>query len=240
MSIEFLPSHEPGDEPREEIADEGRVADLDVLEIGRVGTRTGGFGLRDRLGGRLGSRRWDEPGWSRRRVWWLVPALLAVGATVWAVTRPSPASLSVRRVAERAATATPSVDPACRKVPDCSVRADVPAAIDRLAHAYLPAGVDVRVHTVVAVNSLTLGNLLVSRDIDATVDSVTVLIRVRRGGPDKHDIVPDPQGMGSLLLHGINSGFVIRLQYLAPETVPPMVGRLQALIRDPRLTSSSG
>lgn len=218
MGVEFLPSDQPGHEPGDQAADEGQAADLDVLEVGRVGV-------------------WPGRPWSRQRVWWLVAALLAVGVTAWALTRPP--SPSPRRVVERAVPATPRVAPACRKVPDCSVHAEVPAAINQLARAYLPAGVDLHVHTVVEVNSLTLGNLLVSRDIDATVDSVTVLIRVQRGGSGKHEIVPDPLGMGSLLLHGVNSGFVIRLQYLAPETVPPMVGRLQALIRDPRLTSSS-
>jgi hypothetical protein len=95
-----------------------------------------------------------------------------------------------------------------------------------------------RVHTVVAVSSLTQENLLVRRDIAAAVDSVTVLIRVQRGGSAKRAITPDPLGMGSLLIHAVNSGYVIRLQYLAPETVPPMLDRLQALIRDPRLTST--
>lgn len=219
MGVEFLPTDQPGHEPGDQAADDRQAADLDVLEVGRVAV-------------------WPGRRWSHQRVWWLAAALLAVGVTALALTHPPP-SPSPRRVVERAVTATPRVAPACRKLPDCSVRAEVPAAIDQLARAYLPAGVDLRVHTVVEVNSLTLGNLLVSRDIDATVDSVTVLIRVQRGGSGKHEIVPDPLGMGSLLLHGVNSGFVVRLQYLAPETVPPMVGRLQALIRDPRLTSSS-
>ena len=104
--------------------------------------------------------------------------------------------------------------------------------------AYLPPGVRLRVHTVFAVSSVTHENRFVERDIDAFVDSVTVLIRVQRGGSGTQAIAPDPLGVGSLLLHQLNSGFVVRLQYLAPDTVPPMVGRLQALIRDPRLTSS--
>lgn len=125
-------------------------------------------------------------------------------------------------------------------MPDCSVRTDVPAAIGRLVRAYLPAGVQVRVRTVVAVGSLTLRNELVARDIDATGNSVSVLVRVRRGGPGRAPIVPDPLGVGSLLLHGVNAGYVVRLQYLAPETVPPMLDRLRALIRDPRLTAGPG
>jgi hypothetical protein len=196
LTIEFLPSDEPGHEP------DGRSA---------------------------------APGRSRRRVWWLIAALLVVGATAWALTRPS---VSSRHVAAPTVTATPRVDPACRGVPDCAVRAHVPEVIERLARDYLPVGVRLRVRTVVAVSSLTQENLLVRRDIDAAVNSVTVLIRVQRGGSGKQAIAPDPLGVGSLLLHAVNSGFVIRLQYLAPETVPPMLSRLQALIRDPRLTST--
>jgi hypothetical protein len=94
-----------------------------------------------------------------------------------------------------------------------------------------------RVRTVVAASSLAQQDPFVTRDIEAHIDSVTVLIRVQRGGSRTQQIAPDPLGVGSLLLHQINSGFVVRLQYLAPDTVPPTVGRLRALIRDPRLTS---
>jgi hypothetical protein len=198
MSVEFLPSHEPDDDPGEH---------------------------RDRYG---------RP---HQRLWWVVVALLVVGAAVWAATRPSS---SPRPVAAPSVTTAPRVDPECRHVPDCSVRTGIPAAIDRLMRAYLPGGVRLRVHTVVAVSSLTLRNQLVARDIDASANSVTWLIRVRRGGSGRQAIVPDPLGMGSLLLHGVNSGYVVRLQYLAPETVPPMLSRLQALLRDPRLISSPG
>jgi hypothetical protein len=182
----------------------------------------------------------DEPAHQERRrpgsLWWVVAALVIAGATAWVATRPSPSPTSdvakpIRPVARHA-------DPLCRHVPDCSVRTDVPTTIGELVRTYLPAGMHVRVHTVIAVGSLTLRNQLVARDIDATVNSVSVLIRVRRGGSGTHAIVADPLGVGSLLLHGVNSGYVVRLQYLAPETVPPMLDRLQALIRDPRLTAS--
>ena len=65
-----------------------------------------------------------------------------------------------------------------------------------------------------------------------------MLIRVQRGGSGTDAIAPDPPGVGSLLLHRLNSGYLVRLQYLAPDTVPPMLDRLRALIRDPRLISS--
>jgi hypothetical protein len=175
-----------------------------------------------------------DAGRSRRGLWWLVAALLVVAATAWAVTRPTS---SHRAAAAPTRTVAPRPDPECRNVPDCSVRTDVPAAVGELVRDYLPAGVHVRVHTVITVGSLTLRNQLVARDIDASVNSVSVLIRVRRGGSRTHAIVPDPLGVGSLLLHGVNRGYVVRLQYLAPETVPPMLDRLRALLRDPRLTA---
>jgi hypothetical protein len=173
---------------------------------------------------------------SRWRGWWVLTVLVA-GATVWALTRPSQAP-SPRHPTGPATTASRLADPACRGLAGCSVRAGVPLAIARLARAYMPPGVHLRVRTVVAASSLTQENVFVARDIDAHVDSVTVLIRVQRGGSGTQNIAPDPLGVDSLLLHQVNSGFVVRLQYLAPDNVAPMVGRLRALIRDPRLTSN--
>ena len=113
----------------------------------------------------------------------------------------------------------------------------MPAAVARLLRAYLPPGAHVRVRTFVAAGSSARETRVVARYIDAHVDSVTVLIRVQHGGSGAREIAPDPLGVGSLLLHGVNSGFVVRLQYLAPDTMPPMLGRLRTLIRDPRLIS---
>jgi hypothetical protein len=172
---------------------------------------------------------------SRWRGGWVL-AVLVAGVTVWALT-PASHTPSPRQPAGHASTASGLTDPACRGLAGCSVRAGVPPTIARLAGAYLPPGVHLRVRTVVALGSRTRVSVFVARDIDAQVDSVTVLIRVQRGGSGTQEIAPDPLGIGSLLLHQINSGFLVRLQYLAPDTVPPMVGRLRALIRDPRLTS---
>lgn len=174
---------------------------------------------------------------SKRSLWggWWVLVVLVAGVIVWALTPPSQPP-SQRHLAAPA-TVSKLADPMCRGVPHCGVRVGVPPAIARLARAYLPPGVQLRVRTVVAAGSLTQGNLLVARDIDAHVDSITVLIRVRGGGSDTQDIAPDPLGVDSLLLHRVNSGFVVRVQYLAPDNIAPMVDRLRALIRDPRLTS---
>jgi hypothetical protein len=177
------------------------------------------------------------PGGPRRNLWWLAVALLVGAATVWAVVRPSPPN---RVVAAPTTTTARHADPACRNVPDCSVSETVPAAVDQVVRSYLPAGVQLHVHSVLTVGSLTLRNQLVARDIEASADSVTVLIRIRRGGSGTHAIAPDPLGIGSLLLHAVNSGYVVRLQYLAPETVPPALGRLRTLIRDPRITAAAG
>lgn len=172
-----------------------------------------------------------------RRRWWPVIALVVVAAVVWAATRPG---LERARPAPRR-TAAPSVSvvrvPECRGVPDCSVRIGVPAPIAQLARAYLPAGTHLRVRTVIRVDSFSYRDVLVARDVEATLDSATVRIRIQRGGPRRQEILPDPPGVGSLLLHRINSGLVVRLQYLAPETVAPQLSRLRALMRDPRLTA---
>jgi hypothetical protein len=178
-----------------------------------------------------------EHGRGRRR-WWPVAALAVLAAVIWAVSRPSlePA----RPVPHRTAVASVSVVrvPECRGVPDCSARIGVPAPIAHLARAYLPPGTHLRVRSVIEVDSFSYRDRLVARDIDAQLDSATVQIRVERGGPRRQAIVPDPPGVGSLLLHGTNSGLVVRLQYLAPETVAPQLSRLRALMRDPRLTAA--
>lgn len=175
-----------------------------------------------------------RPLWHRRG-WLLVVALLIVGATGWALTRPSSAP---KHVATPRPSGSTRIDPACRGVPDCAVHADVPVAIDQLAQTYLPAGMRLRVRTVVTGGPNEAPGRFVERDIDAVVDSVTVLVRLQRGGSGTQEIEPDPPGIGSLMLHELNSGYVVRLQYLAPETVPPMLDRLRAFIRDPRLASS--
>lgn len=163
-------------------------------------------------------------------------ALAVVGVTVWALTRPShPAS--PQHLGAPPPKASAPTHAACEALVGCSVRDGVPRPIVRLARAYLPAGVHLRVHTVFLEGSRTGEPSLVARAIHAQVDSITVLIRVQRGGSTTQEIVPDPLGVGSLLLHQVNSGFVVRLQYLAPETSPPTLAHLRALIRDPRLIS---
>jgi hypothetical protein len=177
-----------------------------------------------------------SPGHRQR---WVIAAAVAVAAvSAWALTRPSaqhrttprPAHLPVARDLDKPV-------PQCVGVPDCAVRDGVPAKIAQLVHAYVAEPARLHVQTVVAVNSLTLTDLLVERDIDVVHGSVTVLIRVQRGVDGTSEIVHAPPGVGSLLVHHIASGYVVRLQYLAPETVPPMLDQLRKLVRDPRLES---
>ena len=176
----------------------------------------------------------DAPERSSRRPGWLVGALI-VALAIWALSRPSgtPPPRHVARPAPVASTAAP----ACPPPGQCAVRVRVPAAVARLARIYLPSGMRLRVRTVIAAGA-QLRPTLLTRDIEARVDSVTVLVRVQRGGSGTDEIAPDPLGVGSLLLHQANAGYLVRLQYLAPDTVPPMLDRLQALIRDPGLISS--
>ena len=176
----------------------------------------------------------------RRRRWWLLAtAFFAAGVVAYAVTRPAGQPAAPR---PSASTSTSphviAVAPECRRVPDCSVRLGVRGPLAREVRSYLPDGAQLHIRTVIEVDSLTHRDLLVARDVDAQLGSVTVRIRVQRGGPQRRSIVPDPLGVGSLLLHRINSGFVVRLQYLAPDDVPPDVTRLLALMSDPRLAAS--
>jgi hypothetical protein len=159
----------------------------------------------------------------------VVALLLIAGVTAWVVARETPA----------ASTVSAQADPRCRGIPDCAVHAGVPPAIGRLVRGHLPPGVQLSGDSVVAVSSLTYENLLVARDIDAVVEpGITVLIRVQRNVSGTQEIVPVPPGVTSVLLHRINSGFVVRLQSLAPDGLLPPLGRLQALIRDPHLAAA--
>ena len=128
----------------------------------------------------------------------------------------------------------------CHVVSDCSVDTAVPGAaavaIEKALGSQPLSGITVR--TITQTNSLTLNEQLVRRDFRVTTHgSVTLLIRVQRGGPKHTAIGPDPLGIDSLLLSGNASGYTVRLQYLAPETMPPALGRLRALLHDPRLES---
>jgi hypothetical protein len=168
----------------------------------------------------------------------LAVAALALGA-VWVATRPA-ADRAPAKVMQHLTSVTPAparVVAACHGVPDCAVRADIPKALGAVVRQYLPTTSAIHVHSYLAVNTLTGGSLLVQRDIDAMAGSVSVLISVRRAGAGAREIVDAPLGFGSLVVRRESSGFVVLLQYLAPETVPPTLSQLRLLARDPRLES---
>lgn len=125
----------------------------------------------------------------------------------------------------------------CHVVPDCSVDTAVPGAAAVAIQKALGSGPlsGISVRTMTQTNSLNLEQQLVRRDFRVTVGSVTLLIRVQRGGPTKRVLQAASAGTGSLLLASDASGYTVRVQYLAPESLPPAVGRLRALSHDPRL-----
>jgi hypothetical protein len=140
------------------------------------------------------------------------------------------------------ATASPTDNRAqkCHGAPFCASTPQIPPPLQAAIRHYLPDtnALDVRSYF---AHSLTTGaSYLAERDIRANAGSVSVLILVRRdyGDPSApHEIIDAPLGTGSLVVHGEPVGFVVDLQYLAPETVPPTLSRLRMLIRDPRLES---
>ena len=170
------------------------------------------------------------PAAPRRRWWWLLGAVVAVAALGYTLTRPSTSHPSTQLTYRAVA--------ACRGVPDCAVRHRVPPQIIRLARADLPPGARVTVRSVVSVHSITHEELLVARTITASTDWVTIRIFINRSGDRDRPLAVGPFGFRSVSLQHVNSGFTVRLDYLAPESLPPRLDRLKALIRDPRIASS--
>ncbi len=118
------------------------------------------------------------------------------------------------------------------------VRSNVPAGIAALARKHLSPDVVLHVQTFLVVGSRNSPSRMIERDLNAYFRSATVVIRVDHGSAATSPLTPDPPGIGSLLLHRRNAGFDVRLQYLAPETVPPMMTDLLTLMRNPQLTST--
>jgi hypothetical protein len=171
------------------------------------------------------------PATPSRRWWWLVAAAVVVAAAAYLLTRPAaPRNPPPPRSGPVAG---------CRGVPNCAVRDRVPAKIARLALAELPPGARLRVRSVVSVDSITHEELLVARTVTATTEWITVTIQISRGSDILRQPVLNPLNFRSVSLHGVNSGFVVRLRYVAPASLPPRLAELQALIHDPRLSTSS-
>lgn len=118
------------------------------------------------------------------------------------------------------------------------MRSDVPPGIAALVRRHLSPDAVLHVRTYLVAGSRNQPTRLVERDLDAYFRSATVVIRVDRSSDVTSPLTPDPPGIGSLLLHRSNGGFQVRLQYLAPETVPPTVTDLLTVMTAPQLTST--
>ena len=174
------------------------------------------------------------------RWWWLGVVLLAAGATVWVATRPAPPDrhAAARTTAPTApATAAVRHTSPCDGIAHCEVRLVVPLALEALAHKRLAPDVGLRGSTVLVVGAPHRPGRLVFRELVAYFHSATVIVRVDHSPQVTTPLAPDPPGVGSILLHRANAGFQVRLQYLAPETVPPRLADLVAFMQDPLLTT---
>jgi len=119
--------------------------------------------------------------------------------------------------------------------PGLLCRTAVPMAVIDALHRYLPGATRIAADSVFYPDSM-----LRNRTIEAHVDSITVLIRIRAksfAAPTHslREIWPAEPGMGSALLHLDTPGFLIDLQWTAPETEPPPMHKLHRLAADPRL-----
>ena len=189
----------------------------------------------------LGARRHPDG----RRPWLLVVLVLLLATPIVVLSlrhssshrrASAPTAAAVRSTPVRPSP-VPVRDP-CQGIDGCVTRTAVLPAIAALARRHLSPDVALHVRTFLVIGSGTRPSRLVERDLDAYSRSATVVIRVDHGSAATSPLTPDPPGFGSLLLHRTNLGFDVRLQYLAPETVPPMMTDLIALMRDPKLTST--
>lgn len=181
-----------------------------------------------------------------RRPWWILgAAALAAGAVLWVATRPSDPQLSKHATQQAglpsgtAASSSAAAAVACHGAPFCASTVDIPPAVRSALRQYLPPPISsLQVRTYVAESLSTGGTYLAERDINVVAGSVNVLVKLHRvfgPAPAPSEIVVAPPGVGSALVHRRTDAFVIDLQYLAPETVPPSIATLRVLAIDPRL-----
>ena len=180
----------------------------------------------------------------RRRLWWLVAAVLIVAAAGgWALTRPSqpqpPRQLTLP--SDHPLGTAPASDPrapSCHSAPFCSASLDIPTGVRAAVLRYLPATTTLRVQSYIGRSLSTGGRYLSDRDIEARSGSVSVLISLRRetgAAPPATPTVAAGDGVGSIVVRHDTGVYLVVLQYLAPETVPPTLSGLRMLARDMRL-----
>lgn len=186
----------------------------------------------------------DDPP-RRPRLWWLVAAVLIVAAaSAWALTRPSQPPQPPRPLAlpsdHPVGTAPPSDPraPSCHGAPFCMASLDIPTGVRAAVLHYLPATATLSVQSYIGRSLSTGSRYLSDRDIEARAGSVSVLISLRRelgAVPTAAPIVVAGDGFGSIVVHHDTGVYFVVLQYLAPETVPPVLSGLRMLARDIRL-----
>lgn len=186
----------------------------------------------------------DEDLAAPRRPWWILGAVaLAALAVLWAVTRPSGAHSTHQQAAPThrpAGTTTASPDEPfrpCHGAPFCAASVLVPSEVRRALQRYLPSRISL-LHVRSYVAQSLGGAYLAEREIDVVGGSVELLITLHRivgPVPGPSAITSAAAGTGSVLIHRHTEAFVIDLQYLAPETVPPTIAKLRVLAVDPRL-----
>jgi hypothetical protein len=183
--------------------------------------------------------------------WVLGVAVLCVLGVVWALTRPEGRPPPSPRLA--LPTTVPSIAPVPVPAPSSSARPDpchgvrfctgeflVPASVVAAVHKYLPQAQSVRTVSYLGRIGTTGAIYLVERHIEVLAGSIQVLIVLHRtfGAPAAPSpIVTAGAGTGSALIHADPPGFVVDLQYLAPETLPPNASQLKLLARDSDLES---
>jgi len=179
----------------------------------------------------------------------LVAALLA-GGVAWAVTRHS--------ATHSTATPTFSVPPDVPSAPASVITQDGPevsftctdmasgcrvsrvdvATVIAAFKQHLPAARVSSINTTLLTEHGS-GLNIAERILDAHIDSVDVLMRIR---PYLHPepapttgITPTPPGLGSAFFRFTTAAYVVDVQWTGTDANPPPVAQLQALADDPRL-----
>jgi hypothetical protein len=188
------------------------------------------------IGGTVSEVPPDLPRPPRRRAPALrvaVVGLLLAGGVAWTVTRHTG---EPRQPVPQAAP--PSITITCDAATGCHTSVADIVDIKAALASHLPtAALSALTTTVEADHGSSVG--IAQRIIDAHIDSVDVLLRIR---PYLHPepvptegITPTPPGLGSAFFRFTTAAFVVDVQWTGTDATPPPVADLQALADDPRL-----
>ncbi|HEY7007531.1 MAG TPA: hypothetical protein VH395_01245 [Jatrophihabitantaceae bacterium] len=190
----------------------------------------------------------QRPPPSRRAGWVLGLVALLVVAMVWTLTRHEPRPTPPPR--QSLPTALPTLpiahpsssarrDP-CHGVVFCTGEFLVPSRVVAAVHKHFPQAKSVLAVSYLGRIGTTGAIYLIERHIEVLAGSRQVYIVLHRdyGTPaTPSPIVTAGAGTGSALIHADPPGFVVDLQYLAPEYLPPNASQLKLLARDSDLES---